>query len=109
VRYLFLGTHNDYVHYECIDFLRAHGYRIIGSADVNTQTFMWDGLIVASRDNEMEAVQLGTRKHTPLRKSIYQSIPTVEECDHLPPALLAAAADGHAGHGKQRGGRSHNL
>jgi hypothetical protein len=69
IRYLFVSTHSDKLHYDAIDFLKAHNYRIIASADCDTETFCYDGIIVACHSSNMDIpwVSLGNRKHTKLR------------------------------------------
>jgi hypothetical protein len=70
IRYLFISTHSDKLHYDAIAFLKAHNYRIIASADCDTETFCYDGIIVACHASNMDipCISLGNRKHTKLRK-----------------------------------------
>lgn len=46
IDYLFISTHSNELHYDCIDLLNKHEYEILCSADLN-ETYSWDGLIVA--------------------------------------------------------------
>ncbi|WP_301930467.1 FkbM family methyltransferase [Ferruginibacter sp.] len=46
VGYMFISTHGNKVHYDCIDFLKAHDFTIVCSAD-EYDTYSLDGLIVA--------------------------------------------------------------
>lgn len=46
IDYIFISTHTNALHYECIDRLQAHSYRLLASADCD-QTYSDDGLIVA--------------------------------------------------------------
>ena len=70
IKYLFISTHSNDIHYKCIDFLKQHDYRIIASSDFENQTFCFDGIIVAcQKDNlKIPEISLGNRKHTKLRK-----------------------------------------
>jgi hypothetical protein len=74
IRYLFISTHSDEIHYKCIDFLELHNYRIIASSDVDTETFCYDGIIVAChKDNTLiNNIPLPVRKTTPLRNAPYE-------------------------------------
>jgi hypothetical protein len=73
IKYLFISTHSDALHYNCIDFLKENNYRIIASADFETETFCFDGIIVACHiDNKKFGnYNLGNRKHTILRSVPY--------------------------------------
>ena len=46
IDYVFISTHSNALHYECIDILNSHEYTILASADLD-ETFSVDGLIVA--------------------------------------------------------------
>jgi len=73
IKYLFISTHSDDIHYKCIDLLIKHNYRIIASTDFETETFCYDGLIVACHKNNMKFSNyyLGNRKLTKLRSIPY--------------------------------------
>jgi FkbM family methyltransferase len=47
IGYWFIGTHSQQLHLECRQFLEARGYAIIASADVDNETFAFDGVLVA--------------------------------------------------------------
>lgn len=47
VGYWFIGTHSQQLHRECRAVLENHGYVTIASADVDTETFAFDGVLVA--------------------------------------------------------------
>jgi len=68
IKYLFISTHSDDIHYKCIDLLKNNNYRIIASADFDTETFCYDGIIVACHitNNNLGTYDLGCRKHTKL-------------------------------------------
>jgi hypothetical protein len=70
IKYLFISTHSDEIHYKCIDLLKNNNYYIIASADFETETFCFDGIIVASYIN-IGTYNLGCRKHTKLRNMAY--------------------------------------
>jgi hypothetical protein len=46
VDFLFISTHDNALHYECIEILKAHDYRILASVDCD-QTYSDDGVLVA--------------------------------------------------------------
>jgi FkbM family methyltransferase len=68
INYIFISTHSDELHYNCLKILKEHKYRIIASADFETETFCYDGIILAcpSENLQMPEIALGCRKHTPL-------------------------------------------
>ena len=68
IKYLFISTHSDVLHYNCIELLKKNNYRIIASADFETETFVFDGIIVAchSSNQKFGTYNLGNRKHTKL-------------------------------------------
>ena len=68
IKYLFVSTHGDECHYECIKHLEDHEYRIVASADCETETFCFDGIIVACHQDNLDVpfISLGNRRHTPL-------------------------------------------
>ena len=69
IKYLFISTHSNDIHYEAIRIMEECDYRIIASADFDEQTFCMDGIIVAcQKDNEtITKTSLGNRRKTPLR------------------------------------------
>lgn len=46
--YVFISTHSNDLHEQCIKILRSHKYSILAESNLN-QTYSWDGLIVAKR------------------------------------------------------------
>lgn len=68
IKYLFISTHSNEIHYNCIDLLKEHNYRIVASSDFEDETFCFDGIIVAChKDNQLfKEVYLGNKKHTKL-------------------------------------------
>ncbi len=53
IRFLFISTHSNELHYQCVDFLRKHKYEVISSIDLD-HTYAWDGLILASSSVQSE-------------------------------------------------------
>lgn len=67
IKYLFISTHSDNIHYKCIDLLKNNNYYIIASSDFETETFCYDGIIVATHiTNNIGTYKLGCRKYTKL-------------------------------------------
>ena len=50
VDYVFISTHSNPIHYDCVQQLEKHDFTIIASADMH-DTFSEDGLIVAKRSD----------------------------------------------------------
>jgi len=71
IGFLFISTHSDEIHYKCIEFLETHDYRIIASSDVDTETFCYDGIIVAcpKADMRITSKNLSVRQTTQLRST----------------------------------------
>lgn len=46
IDFVFISTHSNELHYECIETLNSHGYCVLASADLD-ETYSVDGLIVA--------------------------------------------------------------
>lgn len=72
IRYLFISTHDNYVHYSCIDFLGSVGYKILCSCDYDNESFQYDGFILACPENisEIRPFAVGNRSRTPLTTDI---------------------------------------
>jgi len=68
IKYLFISTHSNEIHYNCIDLFKKHNYRIITSSDFDNETFCFDGIIVACHKDNLvfNEIYLGNRKHTKL-------------------------------------------
>jgi hypothetical protein len=68
IKYLFISTHSDTIHYSCIDLLQKSNYIIIASSDFETETFCYDGIIVACHitNQRFGRYCLGNRRHTKL-------------------------------------------
>jgi hypothetical protein len=73
IKYLFISTHSDDLHYKCVNLLKQYNYRIIASADYETETFCYDGIIVAchSSNSKFGNYNIGNRKFTKLRSIPY--------------------------------------
>ncbi len=63
VGFVFISTHSNQLHYDCINQLKSFGYTIICSADLD-ETYSWDGLIVAQADNYSEPLRAFISKRT---------------------------------------------
>ena len=50
IDYIFISTHSNALHYECMEFLTKYGYEVLCSADCD-QTYSYDGLLVVKRGN----------------------------------------------------------
>lgn len=46
IKYLFISSHSNDIHDECVKLLNSYQYVIVASANLN-ETYSWDGLIVA--------------------------------------------------------------
>lgn len=68
INYIFISTHSNELHYNCLKILKQYKYRIIASADFENETFCYDGIIVAcpSENIEIPNFELGSRAHTKL-------------------------------------------
>lgn len=61
VGFIFISTHSNQLHYDCVDFLRSFGYSIICSADLD-ETYSWDGLIVAQAQGYLKEIKFEISK-----------------------------------------------
>lgn len=61
VGFIFISTHSNQLHYDCIIYLKSLGYSILCSADLD-ETYSWDGLIVAKEDGYLNNLQLEISK-----------------------------------------------
>jgi hypothetical protein len=50
IDYIFISSHSNSLHYECLDYLTKYGYVVLCSADCD-QTYSYDGLLVVKRGN----------------------------------------------------------
>tara|TARA_R110000823_G_scaffold163029_1_gene294704 strand:+ start:113 stop:1021 length:909 start_codon:yes stop_codon:yes gene_type:complete len=73
IKYLFISTHSNEIHYEAIRIMKECGYRIICSSDFLEETFCMDGIIVACQKDNLTITEtsLGNRSKTPLRHEPY--------------------------------------
>jgi len=61
-RFVFISTHSQDLHLKCMAKLQGYNYRIIASADHKDETFSFDGVIVACRNEiEFESVDIFSR------------------------------------------------
>ena len=47
IKLVFVSTHSQKLHYDCLDFLKLNNYNIIASVDFDNETYCYDGIIVA--------------------------------------------------------------
>jgi hypothetical protein len=76
IDFIFISTHSNQLHSDCIDFLISRGYEILAEADLN-ETYSYDGVIVAKSDRLAEPKRLEMNKKRP----------------YAPGATLARSAD----------------
>jgi len=46
IDYIFVSTHSQQLHIDCIKYLKTHGFNILYSADFDNDTYSYDGIIV---------------------------------------------------------------
>jgi hypothetical protein len=68
IKYLFISTHSDFLHYSCINFLKSKNYRIVCSCEYERETFQYDGFILACPIfiEEIKSFKIGNREKTKL-------------------------------------------
>lgn len=67
IDYVFISTHHQNIHLHCLKFLINNKYTIIGSADVDNETFCHDGIIIAcSKNIDYPKIDLGNRSQSSL-------------------------------------------
>lgn len=68
IKYIFLSTHSNDLHNNCINFLEEVGYKILCSCDYDNETFQYDGFILSCPDElkEIEPFLIGNRENTKL-------------------------------------------
>jgi len=71
IDYFFISTHTQELHNSCKEFLQTNGYKIIGSADFDNETFCHDGVLIASSNCEHEVFDLGNKSKTELISEDY--------------------------------------
>jgi hypothetical protein len=68
IDYLFISTHSNNLHYDCINFLNKNEYKILCSCDYENETFQYDGFILACSKNlnDIDEFYIGKRYKTEL-------------------------------------------
>ncbi len=61
IGFVFISTHSNQLHYDCINQLRSFGYSLVCSADLD-ETYSWDGLIVAQADEYLNKLEIQISK-----------------------------------------------
>ena len=76
VDWIFISTHSNQLHYDCIDVLESYGYVIAASADL-VETYSVDGLIVAKADAALEpaTLEISKKRRVASSKTTAGSIP----------------------------------
>ena len=65
VDYIFVSTHSQQLHKDCINFLIDNNYKILASSDFENETFCYDGIIVSCSNNiDTEPYLLYNRNET---------------------------------------------
>jgi hypothetical protein len=65
--YVFISTHSQDLHMQCLHFLKDVNYMIVASADFDNETFCYDGVIVARNSTMpgLNPIQLDVRVRIP--------------------------------------------
>jgi len=73
IKYIFVSTHEDSIHRECISILSENGYRIVCDCDYGSETFQYDGFILACPQDivEIEDTEIGNRSTSVLVSQEY--------------------------------------
>jgi len=68
IKYLFISTHSNPLHYGCISFLKENDYKILCSCDFDNESFQYDGFILACPNDlfEIDEFEVGNRSKTEL-------------------------------------------
>jgi hypothetical protein len=68
IKYIFISTHSNKLHYDCINFLEKNDYKILCSCDFDNQTFQYDGFLLSCPNslNEILPFNLGNRSKSKL-------------------------------------------
>ncbi|MCC7517950.1 MAG: FkbM family methyltransferase [Verrucomicrobiae bacterium] len=63
IDYVFISSHSNRLHYECLDLLERSGYVVLADADL-LETFSHDGVIVAGRKGlpHLQAIPISKKK-----------------------------------------------
>jgi hypothetical protein len=63
VGYIFISTHSNEIHYQCMEHLKLKGYILVCSYDMD-ESYSWDGLIVFKNPdyNGLDAIDVSKRK-----------------------------------------------
>lgn len=74
IKYFFISTHSQELHYKCLNFLKKHGYTIIASADFDKETYSHDGVLVARLTNidGCGTVDIALANWKPFNSSVYK-------------------------------------
>ena len=64
VGYIFISTHSNEIHYQCMEHLKSKGYVLVCSYDMD-ESYSWDGLIVFKHPdyNGLDTIKVSKRKN----------------------------------------------
>jgi len=77
IKYLFISTHSNDVHNQCINYLKKNDYKILCSCDFDNETFQYDGFILSCPNtiNEIKPFLIGNRsKSKIITENFYKNI-----------------------------------
>jgi FkbM family methyltransferase len=60
IGYVFISTHSESLHFECMDFIKKHNYKIITEHTLS-ESYACDGLIVAAKDRNYPTIHVSKR------------------------------------------------
>jgi hypothetical protein len=68
IKYFFISTHSNKLHYDCIEFLEKNNYQVLCSCDFDNESFQYDGFILSCPKslNEIKPFKVGNRSKTRL-------------------------------------------
>ena len=71
VKYIFLSTHSNEIHKNCLNLLRECNYKILCSCDYDNESFQFDGFILSCPEDiaEIESFDIGSREYSRLISS----------------------------------------
>ena len=63
VGYIFISTHSNEIHYQCMEHLKLKGYKLVCSYDMD-ESYSWDGLLVFKNPSYkgLETIDVSKRK-----------------------------------------------
>jgi FkbM family methyltransferase len=76
IKFLFISTHSNNLHHQCLSLLIKYKYKIIANNDHDNETFCFDGIIVACANQTIEIpyIYLGNRTKTKNRNNMFYQL-----------------------------------